>query len=165
MRNYVIYFLMISIAFLSCRGRNNESTPVTKASQKMTLLAKVNNDTLRYIKEAFYDNQKKYVHKPLIELLNDFAIPVKSYIPIDSGRGENHYGLGVYLDIYENKESRYRLDHYKKPATLIIHFENPIPMITVDKLLAKDKLKWTDETRDFYSRQIVKDIDIMNYMK
>ena len=123
---------------------------------------KFNNDTLQYVKFNFYERKNLYIGKELNVLLSDFEMPVKSYT--------SHFLYndltGMSISVFESNIERMKnISTHKKSHNIIIVFEKSIPFENVSTMLRKNEGNWTKDEKEFFGKQIVKDIDLMDYDK
>ena len=149
----IVAALSIISAFGSYKNINSETYRSFK---------KFDNDTLGYLKSNFYDHKEFYKEKELGVLLNKIELPIKSYTPIFNINDVT----GIYISLfYDLKEKRYKLSNKEKTHNLIVEFRKPIPVNEISNMLLKNKGNWTKDEAEFFGKQIVKDIDLMDYDK
>ncbi|MGS0748668.1 hypothetical protein [Halpernia sp. GG3] len=109
--------------------------------------------------QSFKDNLKNniefkkndYNGKSINNLLANISYPVKSYM------GSSYTGKTDNIALYfiTNFELKQRTT---SPITLIVYFTEEKNMQTIDDMLKRNKLLWTDEEKAFFGNLIVKDV-------
>jgi len=153
--------IFLSVVLFSCRT-------IVPASHKSIVnpnyvsLKKFKVDTLQYVKKNFIEGKEKYSNKELKYLLSDLEIPVKEYIPGNSN--DNMFiSPTMTLLFHEFNEVAKRSDEGLHPVRIIINWKNPLPSKDIDSLRTKNWRKWTKDEADYFGKQIVQDIMVVNF--
>jgi len=161
-----IFFILL-IIFCSCKskqeilGTKHLTTNVSKYNNpNYKPLNKFEGDTLKYLQTNFLlVNKDFYKGKPLSLLLNDLEIDVKAYSGA-SGRDLN-FQESLILSFYSRKQEKIKIQEKKNPLVLIIEWEVQLPQQKIVELLRKNDARWTEEEKNYYGQQIIKDIGMV----
>jgi hypothetical protein len=162
MKSYLtmIVLLMVGTAFRG-PGANLMNARAEFIPERAALAdnaATQNNDTSKLVK-TIIANKQQYVHKEMGVLLDDLRIPPGSYAVINHRYDQLD---GIELAFEDQKKTIRRKnddDASKRPVTIQIIWETPMPAATYRAFLQMDTTHaWGAAQRAFYAKQIVKDI-------
>lgn len=141
-------------------GIPKETTSIPKY-RKLSTFKGTTNDTLNYIRTSIIDRKNQYIGKELKFLLNDLELPINNYLIGSSHiRGISpDIGLQFYPSNIVNLKIEKRID----PVILNIVWETPLPKDEVLPILSKSKGIWTNEEKEYYGKQVIKDVVLTDY--
>lgn len=122
-------------------------------------LERMNNDTVRYIKEQIIAQKNLYIGKPLDSLLKDLPMQPKRYIntPVKPGIYPSTY---LFLYMRENE----RIAQKKNPLNLVIKWETPLTKNELTNATLKTVSdKWSEVVYNFFRNRIISDLSIVKY--
>jgi hypothetical protein len=160
-----IFFILL-IVLISCKSKqeildSKQETNVSKYNNpNYKSLQKFEGDTLKYLQTNFLlTNKDFYKGKPLSILLNDLEVEVKAY----SGASgwDLNFKESLILSFYSRKQEKIKIKEKKNPLVLTIDWEVPLPQEKVVELLRKNQGRWTEEEKNYYGQQIIKDIGMV----
>lgn len=162
-----ILFLVITV-LVACKSEQRFKSTV---KEEIGIVSKYNNpnyktleelkgDTLKYLQINFLSHKKFYIGKPLNVLLNDLEIDVKKYA---NGSGAKNINLSPYISLgfYSRNQERKKIEEKQDPLVLNIEWEVPLPDEKNVELLRKNKGQWTEEEKNYYGQNIVKEIEMV----
>lgn len=125
-----------------------------------TELREFKGDTLKYLQSNFLKNQNFYIGKKFSTVLNDLELDVKFYY---YGQGGDRLDKCVNFSInfYDRNQKSKKLNENKDPLVLYVVWEVPLPLAKTDELLRKNKAQWTEEEREYYGQQTIKEIGMV----
>lgn len=116
-------------------------------------------DTLKYLQTNFLTNQDFYIGKPLNILLDDLELQINYYLTVTSGINKKK-SPSLGMSPYNKSQIEKKLSNDNSFLLINIEWETSLPIEKVDELLIKNKGKWTIEEKNYYGRQIIKEINI-----
>ncbi len=139
---------------------SNNTTTVPKY-QKLNTFKGTTNDTLAYVRTSIIDRKSEYIGKELKVLLSDLELPINNY----TIGGSNLRGISPSLSLNFYPENVVELKRQAKidPVILVIVWEIPLPKDVVLPMALKSKWVWTNEEQEYYGKQKVKDIGLVDY--
>ena len=139
---------------------SKETTTVPKY-QKLNTFKGTTNDTLAYVRTSIIDRKSKYIGKELNVLLNDLELPINNY----TIGGSNLRGISPSLSLKFYPKNVLELKRQAKidPVILVIIWETPLSKDDILPILLKSKGVWTNEEQEYYGKQKVKDIGLVDY--
>ena len=95
-------------------------------------------------------------------LLNDLKIPI---VRFTNGVDNNNLAKSPFMYIHFNNsvEQDRKIAQHKNPAIMIIKWATPLKSNVVDSLSRTTQSKWTNNVTQYYSTQVVGDIDIVKF--
>jgi hypothetical protein len=167
-KNMKTYIPLLLLLLIGCKSV--PTTPTISISGTTTTVPKyrklntfrgTTNDTLAYVRTSIIDRKDKYIGKELNILLNDLELPINRYrIGSSSVRGISP-GISFYFypdNVVELKRQA-RID----PVIFNIVWEQPLPKDIVLPMKIRNKNIWTSEEKEYYGKQIIKDIVLTDY--
>ncbi|OOV19565.1 hypothetical protein [Flavobacterium sp. LM4] len=122
-------------------------------------LKEFQGDTLKYLETNFLQNRDFYKGKPLDILLNDLEIDIQY---CSNSYGSNLYlSNGLSLNFHTRTEKRVKIKDKKNPLVLTIDWETPLPQEKIIELLRKNNGQWTEEEKNYYGQNIIKEIGMV----
>ena len=144
----------------STNSVSNNTTTVPKY-QKLNTFKGTTNDTLAYVRTSIIDRKSEYIGKELKVLLNDLELPINNYlIGLSNLRG---ISTDIRFKFYPKNVVELKKQAKIDPVILVIIWETPLPLDIVDPMVLKSKGVWTNEEQEYYSKQKVKDIGLVDY--
>ncbi len=149
-----------SVKTTTTNSISKETTTVTKY-QKLNTFKDTTNDTLAYMRTSIIDRKSKYIGKELNVLLNDLELPINNY----TIGGSNLRGISPSLSLKFYPKNVLELKRQAKidPVILVIIWETPLSKDDILPILLKSKGVWTNEEQEYYGKQKVKDIGLVDY--
>ena len=121
------------------------------------------SDTLSYVKNLI--NNKVYAGKELSVFLNDLKIPVVSYLYYIP-HNNRFISTGLSISLSGDVDETYKRSFEEnKPTVIIVHWQTPVPVDSVYALIKMSNGQWLNAERQYYQKQIIKDIAVINYAK
>ena len=165
MKTYIIPLILLLL--IGCKS----ITPTTdKVSKETTIVAKyqklntfkgTTNDTLAYMRTSIIDRKSEYIGKELNVLLNDLELPIKRYLIGTSRKvGISH---GITFEFYPNNVVNLKINSKIDPVILNIYWETPLSTDIIFPMKIKNQNIWTNEEKEYYGKQIIKDIGLTDY--
>jgi hypothetical protein len=162
MKKHIIFLVFILIGCKAIQKNSIIKNNPSKHNSNYQPLSTFNSDTLKYIKDNFIKNKAIYSHQPLSRLITYFEIPIKNYLlGIDARYVDSLPDIS--LEIYSYKERQSKIANKKNPAIIVISWEKQLPMDSVIKLSRIEHGGWGEATKAYLGKQIVKDIQLVNY--
>ena len=155
--------LLLGCKNVKTKGTNSVldvNTTVPKY-QKLNTFKGTTNDTLAYVRTSIIDRKSEYIGKDLKVLLNDLELPINNY----TTAGSNLRGISPRLSLKFYPKNVEELKRQAKidPVILVIVWETPLPLDIIDPMMIKNKAIWTNEEQEYYGKQKVKDIVLVDY--
>jgi hypothetical protein len=151
------YILFLTILFVSCASQKKMSDNNLKQNSEYKTLESFRGDTLNYVVSNFVEHKNQYIGKPASILFDKLQFEIKSFLGATDGTGAVYQISISYLN---SNQFGFRLSERLKMVDIFITFENPIPWLTVLDLSPRGHLgEWSSKHREFFGKQIVKDID------
>jgi hypothetical protein len=155
--------LSISIVLLaasSCRAQKTgaQAVPRMPVAQKC-----FQGDTLQYVQNCIMDHKDRYIGKPLDSLLSDLEIPFGS---IMNNVPHNNRAIvdNSTLSFYNSATTIGRVGaRFPKTVLLTFVWEKPIPYQAADDLERQSKGNWTAPVKEYFGKQVIKDIKMFKY--
>jgi hypothetical protein len=131
-------------------------------SIKYIPLSRYEKDIVKYIKENFLKNKKSYIDKEMSYFLDNLEIPIYKFtssIGYPPNSVYSHISIKFYNDVtiankVKNKEER---------IVMVISFNPPLQPNIIEPIMQEAKGKWTKEVHQFFGKQKVKNIEIVEY--
>ncbi|MFH6991781.1 hypothetical protein [Flavobacterium sp. FlaQc-48] len=161
-----LYISILLILLLGCKsitttnGSPKETASVPKY-RKLKTVKGTTNDTLAYVRTSIIDRKSEYIGKELKFLLNDLELPINNYLI-----GSSHIrGISpdIGLQFYPKNVVNLKIENRTDPVILNIIWETPVPKDVVLPMVIKNKGIWTNDEKEYYGKQIVKDILLTDY--
>ncbi|NRS87716.1 uncharacterized protein YceK [Flavobacterium sp. 7E] len=159
--------ILISLLLLGCKSVTTATKGVPKETTSPLKYRKINtfkgttNDTLAYVRTSIIDRKSEYIGKNLNVLLNDLELPINNYL-IGSSQIRG-ISPDIALQFYPKNVLELKRQATIDPVILNIVWETPLPKDEVLPILLKSKGVWTNEEKEYYGKQKVKDILLTNY--
>jgi hypothetical protein len=165
MKIYIPILLMLllgckSVKTTTTNSISEETTTVPKY-QKLNTFKGTTNDTLAYVRTSIINRKSKYIGKELKVLLNDLELPINNY----TIGGSNLRGISpsLSLEFYPNNVLELKRQARIDPVILVIIWETPLSKDDILPILLKSKGVWTNDEQEYYGKQKVKDIGLVDY--
>ncbi|MFD1258552.1 hypothetical protein ACFQ3S_17230 [Mucilaginibacter terrae] len=149
---------IIIILFITCSCSIQRRTHV-KGYMSLT---KFRGDTSAYIKTNFIDHKERYLGKPLQVFLNDWDLPIKSYL---IGPGANLAIDYISISANTNNEINQMLGDDKKYKMVTAIWKTSLKDVELNKVIKQSQLAWTDEAKAYFGKQIITDLKLDDYLR
>lgn len=158
MKNHIL--LSLFILLLSCsnikKSKNNSENINFAATQE-----NYKCDTVAYIKENFIQNKEKYIGKNIGILLNDLELPILKYnLGLDENLKDFYF---ISFRFFNDITIENRKEKKKDPLIINIFLDKPVDINFPLSLSRKNKQQWMQDEADFWDKQKIKDIGIVDY--
>lgn len=153
MKNKFIFLYIVTLCSYTALAQNN------RVSDN---LEKVNNDTIRYMKEYIVAKSDSYSAKTFQKLVNDLPLPIQEYLIMMS----NKPGVypGTYIEFFSYKERNLRIFQKKDPTMLVITWQTPLNKNELDNASMQTLSgNWTPTAYEFFKNKIIKSISMVRY--
>ncbi len=154
----MIKYFIIAISFLSIASCRSIALlkPNSLNSNKNIAL----DIFLGYTNTKIIIQKNRYLHKPLSFLLNNLPIEATSYT----------YGVGVDTkfssDIYlffNDGTTNCERDEVNELTSIWVKWKTPLPLDSVINLISKTRGGWIEADKEFFQKQIIKDIAFIGF--
>ncbi|HEX6431346.1 MAG TPA: hypothetical protein VF008_26830 [Niastella sp.] len=170
------YFLLLLPAMVACnpaqrttKGHTSPSanysvikdTVPTTAGKEYVALEQFNKDTLKYVQSNFIARKDYYVGKEFGVLLNDLQVPIQKYVT-----GSSHLeGISPFITVkfYTNLEIYAKETQRINPVIMNIEWKTPVPYDQANELSRKYHMNWSEEVKNYYSKQVIGNITLVEY--
>ena len=155
MRCVLIVFIGLLGGMAACKSSHAPAGGGSSVSRSRDTA--VVTDSAAYVKDIMA-NKAKYVHKELGVLLNDLAIPIKSYSSHFSDRVKC---AGLMLSFDERDvtvRKSEKMPGAGTPAQLYVEWETPLSRADVEARLKRAAGSWGEAEQAYYSKFDIKDI-------
>ncbi|MBD0726713.1 hypothetical protein B6A10_16200 [Flavobacterium sp. L1I52] len=155
--------LLLGCKSVTTRNSISSNTKTVPKYKKLNTFKGTTNDTLAYMRTSIISRKNKYIGKELNVLLNDLELPINNYAIGTSravGKDKSH---SISLYFYPNNVVNLKRENRIDPVILHIYWETPLPKEMVLPILSKSKGIWTNDEKEYYGKQIIKDIGLTDY--
>lgn len=164
MKNYIIISLFFT--FFSCSSSkkiNNSLVKGTFNNNKSYIpLKEYSGDTISFVKHNFIVKKDNYIGKEFSLFLKYFNVPIERYYSSIEYPPFSFYS-NISIQIYNDVTVENKIKNKINPIILTITWETPIQTAEMDKLRLITRNNWTSEAASFFSKQKVKNIEIVDY--
>lgn len=162
----ILFILLILLGACKSRQQINDSIKEKQIIKKdsnshFQPLNTFKGDTLKYIKINLLKYQDYYKGKPLNVLLNDLELQVNYYYVTTSAKNKN-VSSSLAISYYSMSRAKEKIANKESLSLIVIKWETPLPTEKVHELLRKNNRKWTEDEKNYYGQQIIKEIEIPN---
>lgn len=137
-------------------------TSICTFAQKESIknrLAKVNNDTMQYVKTYIVSQKELYVQNPLDSLLSNLPTTVKRYVLLTSDKPG--FYKGVYLILNKVNQSML-LERDKKEIYVTVEFATTISREEIKRAgIQKLQGSWDEPAKKIFEKLTVSDVGLV----
>lgn len=153
MKNIIVFLLTVMIGTNAIMAQNKRVSDD---------LQRVNNDTVRYMKEYIVAKSDSYSGKTFEQLVNDLPLAIRSYLILMSNRPGVY--PGIYIEFYSYAERTLRISQRKDPLILAITWQDPLNKEEIESAgLQTLSGNWTPTTYDFFKNKVIKSVSMVRY--
>lgn len=147
----------------SCNCLNNtKKQKMSLQDFKYVTLSKYEKDTVKYIKENFIRNRILYIEKDMSYFLSNLEIPIYKFtssIDYPPNSVYSHISIKFYNDVTIENKVKNKIE----PIVMVISFNPPLQPNVIEPIMREAKGKWTKEVQQFFGKQKIKNIVIVDY--
>ncbi len=129
---------------------------------KFIPLSKYERDTVKYVNENFLNNRKFYIDKEMSYFLDNLEIPIYKFTS-SIGYPPNSVYSHISIKFYNDVTIANKIKNKNEPIVMVISFNPPLQPNVIEPIMREAKGQWTKEVQQFFEKQKVKNIEIVDY--
>ncbi|HEX6426927.1 MAG TPA: hypothetical protein VF008_04540 [Niastella sp.] len=153
-----IYIVLLAASSCSAQKTGTQSVPHIPVAQKC-----FQGDTLQYVQNCIMNHKDRYIGKPLDTLLSELEIPfgsIMNSVPHNNTAIVDHSTCSFYNALTTIGRIGAR---FPKTVLLSIIWEKPLSSQVAFDLTRESKGNWTAEIKEYFGKQVIKDIILSKY--